>query len=276
MSTVAPTRLAHHHARYFPMSYYPHHASHPVAAQLAVLLRAALTMKSKDAFKEVYCWQTINCLELWAKVLASNAASESLRPLAYPVVQLLLGTARLVPTPTYIPLRLRCVRAVNHLAAATNLYVPVAALCVEALSWSVMGKPGKGTGACPDLTLQLRVSKSVLDSPALQQEVLSQLLELVAEHLAQWACHIAFPELSHATLLQLRRFAKRTTVDKCRQQARALADALERNAAWVVARRGAVDFAPKDISSVKQFLEAEREKQQVGGGGYCVPMCMVV
>ena len=41
--------------------------------QLAVLLRAALSMKTKDAFREVYCWQTVNCLELWAKVLAAHA-----------------------------------------------------------------------------------------------------------------------------------------------------------------------------------------------------------
>ena len=41
--------------------------------QLAVLLRGALTVRSKEGFREVYCWQTVNCLELWAKVLAAHA-----------------------------------------------------------------------------------------------------------------------------------------------------------------------------------------------------------
>ena len=41
--------------------------------QLAVLLRGALAMRTKDAFREVYCWQTINCLDLWAKLLAAHA-----------------------------------------------------------------------------------------------------------------------------------------------------------------------------------------------------------
>ena len=41
--------------------------------QLAVLLRGALSMRTKDAFRQVYCWQTLNCLELWAKVLAAHA-----------------------------------------------------------------------------------------------------------------------------------------------------------------------------------------------------------
>ena len=41
--------------------------------ELAVLLRSALVSKSADAFRDVYCWQTINCLELWARLLASHA-----------------------------------------------------------------------------------------------------------------------------------------------------------------------------------------------------------
>ena len=44
--------------------------------QLAVLLRGALSMKTKDSFREVYCWQTISSLELWAKLLATHADKE--------------------------------------------------------------------------------------------------------------------------------------------------------------------------------------------------------
>ena len=32
-------------------------------------LRGALNMKTADAFRSVYCWQTVRCLELWARVL---------------------------------------------------------------------------------------------------------------------------------------------------------------------------------------------------------------
>ena len=44
--------------------------------QLAQLMRNALGMKSKDALREVYCWQTISTLELWAKVLAAHGQQE--------------------------------------------------------------------------------------------------------------------------------------------------------------------------------------------------------
>ena len=67
--------------------------SYPLAftyiRQLASLLRGALTNKSKEAFRAVYCWQYINCLECWVRVLQSHAKDESapLRPLVYPVAQ---------------------------------------------------------------------------------------------------------------------------------------------------------------------------------------------
>ena len=35
-----------------------------------------------------------------------------------------------------------------------------------------------------------------------------QVIELLAEHLSQWSCSIAFPELAHLPLLHLRKFGK--------------------------------------------------------------------
>lgn len=55
------------------------------------------------------------CLELWVKVLTAAAPKGTLAPLVYPTTQLLLGAARLVPTPRYFPIRLRLVRVINSL-----------------------------------------------------------------------------------------------------------------------------------------------------------------
>lgn len=55
--------------------------------------------------------------------------------------------------------------------------------------------------------------------------------ELLAEHLAQWSYSPAFPELSLLPVLNLRKFAKATKVDKFRKAVRALMDAIERCAA---------------------------------------------
>lgn len=42
---------------------------------LAVTLRGALSMKTADAFRAVYCWQTVRCLELWSRVLAEHVTT---------------------------------------------------------------------------------------------------------------------------------------------------------------------------------------------------------
>lgn len=140
----------------------------------AVLLRNALTQKTADAVREVYCWRTVNCLTLWAAVLAAHAGEAALRPLVFPVAQLLLGAARLVPSPRWFPLRLRLVRALNSLAAATGAFVPTAPVVLDVLAWPDLTRPARGTGACPDLLMQLRLSKANLKVPAVQQEVVTQ------------------------------------------------------------------------------------------------------
>ena len=46
-----------------------------------------------------------------------------------------------------------------------------------ALQWGELSKrPQAGAGAMPDLTLQLRVSKNALRSPAFQEEIVSQVV----------------------------------------------------------------------------------------------------
>ena len=43
-------------------------------------------------------------------------------------------------------------------------------------------------------------------------------MELLAEHLGQWATSVAFPELCHLPLVQLRRFAKTVAVERFKAQ----------------------------------------------------------
>lgn len=100
---------------------------------------------------------------------------------------------------------------------------------------------------------------------------LVQVLELLAEHLGQWACSIAFPELAHLPLLHLRKFGKQCKVERFRTSSRALADALDRNMAFVTQRRLQVDFSPKDTAQVNMFLQEESAANQVS---QCDHHCM--
>ena len=43
-------------------------------------------------------------------------------------------------------------------------------------------------------------------------------MEQLAQHLGQWSCSVAFPELAHLPLVHLRRFVKSTTIERFRAQ----------------------------------------------------------
>ena len=240
--------------------------SYPLAftyiRQLASLLRGALTNKSKEAFRAVYCWQYINCLECWVRVLQTHASDEDapLRPLVYPVAQVALGAARLLPSARYAPLRLRLIRVLNALSKSTGHFVPVAPLLIELLSFSELNKaPVSTKNRPPDFSLVLRVAKQELRSPAVQEVIVEGALQLLAEHLNQWAYSPGFPELAHVPGRELRKFCKSTQVTRFRKAARAVVDAAERNADWISRKRDNVDFAPKDADRVRTFLASERE-----------------
>ena len=68
-------------------------------------------------------------------VVLSNvcACVQELKPLVYPLAQVLLGAVRLVPTPRYFPLRLRCIRALLALGKALKQFIPLSPLLLEML-----------------------------------------------------------------------------------------------------------------------------------------------
>lgn len=41
-----------------------------------------------------------------------------------------------------------------------------------------------------------------------------QVVEVLADHLAQWSCSVAFPELAHVPLLHLKKFSKACPVER--------------------------------------------------------------
>lgn len=230
---------------------------------LAVTLRGALTNKSADSFRAVYCWQTVRCLELWARVITDLGPQSELRALVYPLVQILLGSARLVPAPRYFPLRLRIAAALHRVAESAGVLVPLAPLLLEMLTWSDLAKPPQiASGQAPDLQTALRVSKAALRTASFQEDVVSQVLQLLTAHLAQWSTSVAAPEVAHLPTLHLKALAKSLPAERFRSQVKALLAAIERNSVWVGRRRDTVDFSPKDLSSCQAFLSKERAARQ--------------
>lgn len=226
--------------------------------QLAIVLRNALSMKTKEAFKQVYRWQYINSLNVWVRVLSTY--KEQLRPLVYPLSQIIDGAARLVPTARYFPLRLQCVRMLNRLSAATDAFVPIASLLLDMLQFKDLHmSPTGGIGTGLDFSTMIKVPKQAVKTRAFQDDCMTGVIEQLTEHLAQNSYSVAFPELSVVPLVQIRRMLKEVKVDRFRKLIKQLVEQIERNVEYVGKKRDGVSFSPKDISAVASFLEEEKK-----------------
>ena len=250
-------------------------AAYPVAfsaiRQLALLLRNALSARSQDALKAVLCWQTVHCLELWGRVLSSHAsqAKDPLRPLVYPLMQVVTGAARLVPTARYAPLRLRLLALLQRLGAATSMYIPVATQAVDVMLFTEVSKPplarASAGGSGSNYASLLRVPKTELKSPNFQSYVIDSGLDILTEALGQWAYHPTFPELAHLPVRELRRLAKQMHTPALRRATLSVAEAAAKNADWVARRREAATFAPKDCGPGSPALAAFMAEAQAAG-----------
>lgn len=115
----------------------------PFIRQLAIHLRNALSpntaqqnegkQKKSEASRVVYSWQFVHSLHLWADVLAQAGASEddNLKLLVYPVVQICMGTIKLIPTKKFIPIRFHIVRMLTKMQDKAGVFIPVLPLITE-------------------------------------------------------------------------------------------------------------------------------------------------
>ena len=293
--------------------------------QLAQLVRGALDAKAKEGYRTVYCWQTVSCLELWARLLAAllraassgaNAGangnddddddggggdenSHALEPLVFPVIQLLLTSASLVPSLRYAPLHLRLLKAASDLGAASGRFVPVAAPLLDLLdnvasaaaATAARGGGGSkkggggggrsssgGGGGAPQRhassysssssdAFLLRASKVSVASATWQADIAERACEALASAsaAAPWPTHPAFPEIAAPTIARLRSFSKSCggrggAGDRCRSASRGLVAAMEANVSWVGARRAASALAPADGAGVAAFVASAASK----------------
>ncbi|PPR95144.1 hypothetical protein GOBAR_AA25512 [Gossypium barbadense] len=237
--------------------------------QLAMLLRDALNMKTKqcsmshhssqEAYRKVYEWKFINCLELWTGAICTYSSEADFRPLAYPLTQIISGVARLVPTARYFPLRLRCVKMLNRISAATGTFIPVSMLLLDMLEMKELNRPPTGgVGKAVDLRTTLKASKPILKTRAFQEACVISVVEELAEHLAQWSYSVAFFELSFIPAVRLRSFCKCTKVERFRKEMRHLIRKIEANDKFTNERRASVTFLPND-NAATSFLEDEKK-----------------
>lgn len=255
--------------------------------QLAVHLRTSITHPTKDSYKTIYNWQYTHSLDFWSRVLSTHCSNPLLKtpsasplhPLIYPLVQITLGALRLIPTPTYFPLRFHLTRSLLRISRTTTTYIPLAPALLEVLSSPDLSKPPKPSTLPPlDFSTALRAPKSYLRTRIYQDGLGQQVQELLAEFFACWAKHIAFPELIIPPTVAMKRWLKLASsppskgdkssgAGKAEREGRGnknaklnssialLLQKLSANAQYVEGKRAVVNFGPSDRQGVDTFLQ---------------------
>ena len=96
--------------------------------QLAQQLRTAYSAGGGSV--KVGTWPYLHSLELFVASLC-DIPGKTLSPLVFPVTQVLLGTAQLLNSVQFSPLRLHVVRLLVELADKNRVFIPVAPLLLE-------------------------------------------------------------------------------------------------------------------------------------------------
>ncbi|CAJ0848334.1 2712_t:CDS:10 [Entrophospora sp. SA101] len=232
--------------------------------QLAINLRNAMNVKSKDSHRLIYNWQFIHCIEYWSRILGTycdqrriaEGGESSLQELIYPFVQVTIGVINLNSTVEYFPLRFHCIRSLINLIKTTGTFIPLATFLFDILqSKEVVRSPRPSTLKPLDFSIILKVPKNYLHTRSYQDGICEELFESFLEYYACFCKSISFPELIIPGVVQLKRHIKHSSNFKFNKQLQQLNEKLEQNSKYIEQQRSKVDFSPNNLTQLRSFLK---------------------
>ncbi|KAF7791583.1 hypothetical protein EIP86_002600 [Pleurotus ostreatoroseus] len=252
--------------------------------QLAILLRNSMKVKSKEAYKQVYNWQFVHCIDFWAIVLAracnrmgeAERGSESeLRPLIYPLIQITLGAIKLIPNSRSYPYHMHLVRSLLHLTQNTNTYVPLAPALLPVLTSTLTSSaaPKASTLRPLDFDTTLRAPQQYLKTRVYAEGVVEEAAFLLAEYLSSTPVHasVGFPEIVVPIIAAMRRATKAAQKGKWKGKEvstmKALVERIEESAKWVEDKRRGISFGPGKMGEVENW-ESDVKVEETPLGKY--------
>uniref|UniRef100_A0A2A6B9I0 Nucleolar complex protein 2 homolog n=1 Tax=Pristionchus pacificus TaxID=54126 RepID=A0A2A6B9I0_PRIPA len=211
--------------------------------QTAIHIRnAVISNKRKDLVQSVYNWQLMQCLYMWTRVIShahsSNEETEALRELAYPLVQIVLSTLKLFPSPRYLPLRAHCVELLLQLQATCDKYIPTLSLSVELMSemMSILRSKPRQTkiaGHAPDLASMLKATTQQVEEPQWRKAMVDEIFRLLVQSSHVIAAHPAFPDVVLPLVHRLRSMIKGCKSAETCTMMKNLCDKLKEHSDWV-------------------------------------------
>ena len=222
--------------------------------QLAIHLRNATTLKKKEHFQAVYNWQYINSLRFWTELIKLSKSDSVLRSLLYPLVQIIMGTIKVIPTPQYYPLRFHCLQMLIDISKETDTFIPILPFLLEILSSYDFNKRHKAVSMKPvPFICILRMSKSQLQENGFKDNVIDSIYKLILENAAKDSHTIYFPDLYVPCVIQLKAFLKKCHVANYCRKMKQLLDKIEENRKYIEAERNKTVIDLKNMPAIKNF-----------------------
>ncbi|OBZ74646.1 hypothetical protein A0H81_05343, partial [Grifola frondosa] len=256
--------------------------------QLAIHLRNSMKVKSKEAYKQVYNWQYVHCIDFWATVIARACDKQTLlerggeeselKALIYPLVQVTLGrsgastsyliltdcltfSCRLIRNSRSYPFHLHLIRSLLHLTRHTHTYVPLAPYLLPILTstLSSSSKPKASTLRPLDFDTNIRAPQQYLKTRVYNEGLAEETTFLLAEYLASPSVQgsIGFPEIVSAArddAPEVHQGVQGFVVEGQRGGlGKGLVERIEESAKWVEQKRKGVAFAPGRMGEVEAW-----------------------
>lgn len=233
--------------------------------QLALHLRTAMQKKTPEAMSTVYCWQFLHCLKLWVAVLTeacqsqddgvSSGEDQLLRSLVFPLCQVILGTVNLIPSTRYLPLRLHCVRLLQQLAAAGEMFIPTTSILLDVFELRELYQPPKKVNKSNvqpmALTFRLRADNPLRTMEELEMCV-SETFLLLNREVELYQYSPGFPEFSVRISQRLRKFSKETRSARWRAYSKGCLELCSKYYQRAVQERAKLnDVAPRDVKQLE-------------------------
>lgn len=230
--------------------------------QQAIHLRNALTLKKKDLCQAVYNWQYIRCLELWSTLLSSPPQSTVLENLTFPLIEVITGVIKLVPSVRFYPLRFHCIAMLNKISASTGKFIPTLPFIIETLEYLDLNKKCSKVALKPIcFTYVLKMTKSQVQEKTFKDTVIDQFYEHLLTCLSIVSHSISFPELVFPAQIQIKDVLKNCKVPNYSKQLKQLYEKIEENSKFITTRRNSFSL---NLSDTKAINSWERQcKDQV-------------
>ncbi|KAK9507727.1 hypothetical protein O3M35_007516 [Rhynocoris fuscipes] len=229
--------------------------------QLAIHLRNAITIHKKETFQTVYNWQYIQSIRLWVDLMCSAKDSAEIQQLLYPLIQIILGCIRLIPTAQYLPLRFHCIKMLIKIAQEVGTYSPSLPLIIEALTCADLNKRLAKASMKPfDFTFVLRLSKKAMTETGFTDAVVENVFELLLEICVCYSHSITFPDLVVPAIVQLKHFIKECKTPKYSSKLKQALLKIEENYKYINTERNKLNLNLSDsnkINAIEMDIKAK-------------------